>query len=235
MWIASSCLRVNTEEMQVEILLDAPVSEAVALMTPEGQGKRMFSLSRPVKKERPKSEIRTTKEATYKGYVIRELENGSIEVERDGSLQSPAKPVLRKLARQLNLTLLNSNGNPLNTRQLGNQVIKTIDELEANEAQQAAPGNGSRADVHLHTIYTMGGFLMKSEIEELVEKALKLPSTARAALAELLLESLDYEEDFLISDEWMNEIQKRCREIDEGKVKLISAEDALAQLQKKYS
>jgi putative addiction module component (TIGR02574 family) len=76
---------------------------------------------------------------------------------------------------------------------------------------------------------------MKSEIEEIAEKVLKLPSTARASLAELLLESLDYEEDFLISDEWMNEIQKRCREIDEGKVQLISAEDALAQLQKKYS
>lgn len=73
---------------------------------------------------------------------------------------------------------------------------------------------------------------MKSEIEEIAEKAFKLPSTARASLAELLLESLDYEEDFLISDEWMNETHKRCREIDEGKMQLISAEDALTQLQK---
>ncbi|GEM19652.1 addiction module antitoxin RelB [Nitrosococcus oceani] len=81
----------------------------------------------------------------------------------------------------------------------------------------------------------MRGFVMKSDIEEIAEKALKLPSTARASLAELLLESLDYEEDFLISDEWMKEIQKRCREIDEGKVQLISAENALVQLQKKYS
>jgi len=35
-----------------------------------------------------------------------------------------------------------------------------------------------------------------------------------------------------IEKEWMNEIQKRCREIDEGKVQLIPAEDALAQLRK---
>ncbi len=77
---------------------------------------------------------------------------------------------------------------------------------------------------------------MKSEIEEITEKILKLPSAARASLAEILLESLDYEEeDFLISDEWMNEIRKRCREIDEGRVELISAEDALTRLQKKYS
>ena len=57
---------------------------------------------------------------------------------------------------------------------------------------------------------------MKSEIEDIAEKALKLPTTARATLVEILLESLDHEEDFLISEEWMNEIQKRCREIDEG-------------------
>lgn len=42
---------------------------------------------------------------------------------------------------------------------------------------------------------------MKSEVEENTEKALMLPSTARASLAELLLESLDYEDDFLVSEE----------------------------------
>ena len=76
---------------------------------------------------------------------------------------------------------------------------------------------------------------MKSEIEDIAEKALKLPANARASLAEILLESLDHEENFLISEEWMNEIQKRCREIDEGKVQLIPAEDALAQIRKKYA
>src|SRR5690606_8753221 len=32
-------LRVNTEEMQIETLLDAPIADAIALMTPEGEGK----------------------------------------------------------------------------------------------------------------------------------------------------------------------------------------------------
>jgi putative addiction module component (TIGR02574 family) len=76
---------------------------------------------------------------------------------------------------------------------------------------------------------------MKSEIQDITEKALRLPLSARASLAEILLESLDHEEDFLISDEWMSEIKKRCREIDEGKVQLISSEDVLAQLQNKYT
>ncbi len=82
---------------------------------------------------------------------------------------------------------------------------------------------------------TVRGFAMKSEIEEITEKVLKFPSSARASIAEILLESLDYEEDFLISDEWMEEVQKRCREMDDGKVQPLSADDALAQLQKKYS
>lgn len=75
---------------------------------------------------------------------------------------------------------------------------------------------------------------MDSEIEAIAEKALKLSPSARAYLADMLLESLDYEEDFLVSEEWMTEIQKRCREIDRGEVKLIPGEEALTHLQRKY-
>jgi len=136
-------LRVNTEEMQVEILLDAPVNDVIALMTPEGNGKRMLSLSRLVRKARPRSEIKTTREIKYMNYVIRELESGSIEVEHNGILQNPAKPVLRELSRNLNLTLLNSNGNPHNTRQLGSQVIKTVEELQSNETRRGAASDSA--------------------------------------------------------------------------------------------
>ena len=50
-------------------------------------------------------------------------------------------------------------------------------------------------------------------------------------MAEILLESLDFEEDFHVSDEWLNEIKERCREIYEGKVKLIPGEEGLTRLQ----
>ncbi len=76
---------------------------------------------------------------------------------------------------------------------------------------------------------------MSVEIEEIAEKALMLSPSARAHLAEILLESLDYEEDFAISPEWMDEIRRRCREIDSGEVELLPGEEALAALQKKYS
>ena len=75
---------------------------------------------------------------------------------------------------------------------------------------------------------------MKTEVEKIVRKALNLPYTARAYLAEILLESLDYEEDFPVSDEWKVEIQKRCKEIDNVDVQLIDGESALAELRKNY-
>ena len=38
---------------------------------------------------------------------------------------------------------------------------------------------------------------MQPEIKNIAERVLKLPPTSRAYLAEVLLQSLDYEEDFL--------------------------------------
>jgi len=52
---------------------------------------------------------------------------------------------------------------------------------------------------------------MMSEVETITEKALKLSSPARACIAEILLESLDFEEDFPISEQWQREIMKRCK------------------------
>ena len=76
---------------------------------------------------------------------------------------------------------------------------------------------------------------MIQKIENIVDDILKLPANSRAYLVEILLESLDFEEDFPVNDEWMKEIKRRCQEIDEGKVEMISGEEGLAQLQRKYS
>ena len=51
-------------------------------------------------------------------------------------------------------------------------------------------------------------------IETITEQALKLDPALRAHIAEILLESLDYEEDVTVSEAWRQEIQKRCKEID---------------------
>ncbi len=140
-------LRINTEEMEVETLLDKPVAEALLLMTPEGDGKRVISLSRLVKKAKSGSELRTITEAVYKGYKIRELESGSIEVEKDGTLITPAKPALRQVALQLNIPHFNANGNPMNTRQLGSQIISYVAALNASGVQPSLPTDAPASSV----------------------------------------------------------------------------------------
>lgn len=76
---------------------------------------------------------------------------------------------------------------------------------------------------------------MAKKIKDIADNILALPASSRAYLAEVLLESLDFEEDFPINEEWIKEIKSRCQEIDEGKVELISGDEGLAQFQRKYS
>jgi putative addiction module component (TIGR02574 family) len=71
---------------------------------------------------------------------------------------------------------------------------------------------------------TAGGSMNQST-EKTISQALGLPSQIRACLAEKLLESLEAGEAFEISEEWKTEIEKRCADIDEGKVVLKEAEE----------
>ncbi len=54
-----------------------------------------------------------------------QYENGSIAVEIDGARAPVVKPILREVAAELRLSPLNSNGNAMNTRQLGAAIIAT--------------------------------------------------------------------------------------------------------------
>ncbi len=72
------------------------------------------------------------------------------------------------------------------------------------------------------------------DAQTITEQALKLTPAARAYIAEILLESLDYEEDFPVSDEWRQEIQKRCREIDANPSRLLDGEQVMAELRQRY-
>ena len=71
-------------------------------------------------------------------------------------------------------------------------------------------------------------------IEQIVTEVMKLPAHSRAFLAEKLLESLDLEEDFKVSSEWVKEIESRARAIDDGLVELVPAETAFADLRARY-
>jgi len=130
-------LRVNTEEMQIETLLDAPV-EVVISMVAGAADNLNLSLSRLLKRDKARSEIKATKEVQFQNYTIRELETGTIELEQNDQIVHPVKPALRDIAIQLNVPLLNSNGNAFNTRQLGSQVIKSLEEM-THAGDESAP------------------------------------------------------------------------------------------------
>lgn len=120
-------LRINTEEMQIETLLNESIDQIFELVgKPNANGKISISLSKLIIPTKIRSEIPVIKTATFESYTINELENGTIEVEINDEFVSPAKPVLRTLAAKFNIGLLNSNGNPYNTRQLGSFLIKAI-------------------------------------------------------------------------------------------------------------
>ena len=67
---------------------------------------------------------------------------------------------------------------------------------------------------------------MQRDAAELFKDALALPPEGRAALADSLLESLDQEIDDDAKQAWLNEIQKRLREIEDGTVDLLPWEEA---------
>ena len=71
-------------------------------------------------------------------------------------------------------------------------------------------------------------------IETITEQALKLEPALRAHIAEILLESLDYEEDFLVSEAWLQEIQNRCKEINTNPSLLINGEQFMIELKQRY-
>ncbi|BBM03243.1 hypothetical protein [Microbulbifer sp. GL-2] len=120
-------LRINTDEMQIETLINESIPKAIEFMgNPDANGKVNVALSRLLSPRKPDSEMLAIKQVKYRKYQIVELENGTIEVKVNDEVASPSKPVLREIATSLNISHFNSNGNQYNTRQLGSLIIKTI-------------------------------------------------------------------------------------------------------------
>ena len=76
---------------------------------------------------------------------------------------------------------------------------------------------------------------MKADEKKILEEAMHLEPSTRALIAETLLESLDFEENFEISQAWRDEIQRRCEQIDQGEVELIDSDAVMAELRKKHA
>ncbi len=75
----------------------------------------------------------------------------------------------------------------------------------------------------------------KPDAKKLLDDALQLEPTLRAFIAETLLDSLDLEQDFPVSPEWLAEIRRRCDEIDSGKTTLLDSAMVINELRGKYT
>ena len=65
-------------------------------------------------------------------------------------------------------------------------------------------------------------------VQELEAEILKLPSHERARLAEVLIESLDEEDE--ISRAWADEAERRYEELRSGGVEAVPAEEVFARI-----
>lgn len=68
---------------------------------------------------------------------------------------------------------------------------------------------------------------MSTLLCEITDRALNLPLSERAILAQRLWESLDDFIDPDIEDAWIVEAEKRWQEIEQGKVKCIPVEELI--------
>jgi putative addiction module component (TIGR02574 family) len=75
----------------------------------------------------------------------------------------------------------------------------------------------------------------KPDAKKLLDDALQLEPSARAFIAETLLDSLDLEQGFPVSQEWLEEIQRRCDEIDSGKTTMLDGSMVINELREKYT
>jgi putative addiction module component (TIGR02574 family) len=71
---------------------------------------------------------------------------------------------------------------------------------------------------------------MADKATELLKRALTLPVAERAELAGSLIESLDEAADESVKAAWNEEIARRMEDLDSGKVKPISLEEARRRL-----
>jgi len=76
---------------------------------------------------------------------------------------------------------------------------------------------------------------MKADAKKILEEAMQLEPATRAFIAEALLEGLDFEQDFEVSQSWLTEIQRRCNEIDRANAELVDSDTVMAELRKKHA
>lgn len=74
----------------------------------------------------------------------------------------------------------------------------------------------------------------KPDPNKILDEAMQVDPANRAFVAETLLESLDFDQDFAVSQEWLEEIRRRA-DIDSGKTQLLDGAVVINELRGKYT
>ncbi len=124
-------LGINTEEMQIEILMNKTKKDALAMLgNLNAVGKVSFNLSTLIKKPDDTSAIPVKRSAVFEEWTLQELVTGAVKVLKSGEPLEPAKPEFRRIAASMGLSIYNGNGAPLDTRRLGSMLIREINAKE---------------------------------------------------------------------------------------------------------
>ncbi len=102
-------------------------------------------------------------------------------------------------------------------------------QIQANctsAAYSPSPASPPRTQAHISRY----NLRMTQEAAELLKKALSLPVAERADLAGSLIESLDETHDPSVEAAWDEEIQRRMADVDSGKVRPTSLDEARRRL-----
>ncbi|WP_028451966.1 DUF6998 domain-containing protein [Chitinilyticum aquatile] len=126
-------LRVNTDEMEIEVLRDLEGGELREALGKEKDGKYIVNVHRPRVENnlvRPLKVVRSVaKIVAGNEFVVSELENGSVEIKKNGVVESNTKQACRLLAREIGMSIVNVSGNFHNTRQLGYLLIRNLSDI----------------------------------------------------------------------------------------------------------
>jgi putative addiction module component (TIGR02574 family) len=74
---------------------------------------------------------------------------------------------------------------------------------------------------------------MARAIAEIEDEIRRLPAKAQERLLHVLLEELDGPPDPDVEAAWLDEVQRRSRELDEGPVKAVPAKEVFAKLRER--
>ena len=103
---------------------------------------------------------------------------------------------------------------------------------DANDSDRSGGAHVGGIGIAHHTELTFGGIIpaMSFDAADLLKKALTLPAGERADLAGSLIESLDNASDESVKAAWDEEIIRRMDDLDSGRIKPVSLEEAKQRL-----